>query len=70
MFNMSILLQKAVESIWEVLGDSENLEEMLVNVRKCTDEFALDVVRNHMETVDQGKAFRGRKTGIRKEEAT
>jgi hypothetical protein len=34
MFNMSILLQKAVESIGKVLGDSENLEDLLVNVRK------------------------------------
>jgi hypothetical protein len=54
MFDMSILLQKAMESIGKVLGDSESLEDLLVNVRKCTDEFALDVVRSHMETVDEG----------------
>ena len=54
MLDMSILLQKAVESIGEVLGNSVNLEDMLVNVRKCTDTLALGVIQSHIESIDTG----------------
>lgn len=50
--NISILLQNLVEKLEEELNKSKKFDEIVKNVRNCTDDFAINVIKEHVEELD------------------